>query len=1555
MKRQFKSQASSGRVGAFGSSGFGSTQSSALSYIQEPLDYSLIGDANVVVAFKNLSKKDATTKAKALEDLQVFLLAENVDLNDAVLETWVRLFPRLSIDNARRVRQLAHTLNGQLCAKCGKRVAKYLTQLSGPWLAGVYDTDRAAGKAASDALAIVFPTQDKIDGLRRTFQESILQYSKDALLNETVQTLSDERAVSTDDAQATHARVLATSIAVVSSLLEHLQTDEISKQSPTYEMIFSEKKLWDTATHSDGSVRKAMHRLARVCLHKQNALVNDNLKLASHAYIYKGLTSDQTGSASDFAQTLDLLTRSSPTVWTDAYNEKKPAVSRLRQCVKNGSHSGASSFWDAMSSVFRNLPSQVLPTSYDEVTDLLAAARDGVGKREERLNASSSWPAYFTLVDVGIQSLSDKDCDKILEEYALPLIRQYVCPSDKTAQWSIAGAKAAPTVSKVTLVKRICPLLESRWESLADQVIELAKTSQPEQSKDFDTSQKQVATAGDRWASLQRELFKQSDGLPDSVTAIFEIANTKILKENISLLKARNGKPYGAAAVIDHQLQACGSNLLSHEEFRTSLVDFLVNDLPSLVYSPSWKHLVRCMYTLASVPEFSKAFQNTLEAILEGKESDTQKIQALQTLFPSDTSQPAIELALESVRFQSYLAAISTSSVDASATDLLSSLMKLGVAGSDTSDEILSNLTKGLSLSGPAVQINLAAFEKLVATNEQAVKAFMASSNAMGELLLPSVLRLEQSPDDATADKASSLSNRLTSAMGSAASGAKYGVILQNLEKVSPASLPIDTVLDLVSKVGSEKADFEELLPNNEIFYNAVVATVKPPKASLALLSPLGGAVHLAQSEIAKSAGAVEYDAEGLSQALRIAMYLARVLNRTELPETAAKDIASDLALMSICVLLAQDTTSILGANGLWKPNEAKALEHEVMDFVVDANAVLRLHFESAALGQDSEHAPLFSSFVELQEGAGNNSPMAYYAALAAVKAHQNVFELHGYTNEQAMTSGDRLKSIRSAKNTLALTSHIVEYSQPLAGSQSLTRICNELVADITALDIETNEETALESLIVLNAILNTQEDIVATVAKNRLIFMVKRVLSWLDSNASQAVKAEICKALTNLLPGMVDMYGEHWTEIIERLISFWYAPTAMSNNANVVSDSGVLLSNASLKLLAALQKLGGTEEVNDDLADSLKDNQESIIGGLITLLQATSGLSDETHKPLMVTNELLERLITRLPAGPLKDAETLFPLLYAPSWAVQGAAFDLLHKHIPAAQGKVSFDAALEDKTAHLPDELLSLIIDAPTLDTLADASFLNAMPLQLQGFLNSWRVLFDHFNSSSYRVKSDYVEQLKDGGYLTGLLDLTFDFLQLTTGRPVDASKFNVTEYTPRMEEKVQTDVQWLLTHLYYLALSHLPSLVKAYVLDLRSRTVPQAIETWTAKYISPLITVSSLQDVADWAEKSVKDDPDYENMTVKVGLRSREINVGYMVDEQTMAIRVTLPEAYPLDSAKVTSVNRVAVKEEKWQSWLRNCQGVITFSVRFMIGLLEAHVLTNSFRRTEASPTP
>jgi len=100
-KKQFRSQASSGRAafgagfggGAGGAAGFGGStfgaHASPLSYIQEVPDLSGVSDPNVAVTFKNLAKKDSTTKAKALEELQSYVASPGVDVEDVLLAAWV--------------------------------------------------------------------------------------------------------------------------------------------------------------------------------------------------------------------------------------------------------------------------------------------------------------------------------------------------------------------------------------------------------------------------------------------------------------------------------------------------------------------------------------------------------------------------------------------------------------------------------------------------------------------------------------------------------------------------------------------------------------------------------------------------------------------------------------------------------------------------------------------------------------------------------------------------------------------------------------------------------------------------------------------------------------------------------------------------------------------------------------------------------------------------------------------------------------------------------------------------------------------------------------------------------------------------------------------------------------------------------------------------------------------------------------------------------------------------------------------------------------------------
>jgi hypothetical protein len=181
----------------------------------------------------------------------------------------IKMYPRTSIDNAKAVRQSAHTLQGHLAVAAGKRIAKYMPKAVGAWLCGLYDADRSVTEATQNSLRQVFNTPEKIQSIRKAYQQPILEYCRDAIDRETSLTLSDERTVSPDDAQAKYSRVISACIALVGSLLSNLQTEDLSKLRSDYESLLGDKKLWDFASHSDPSIRRSVHRFLKTCISKQ--------------------------------------------------------------------------------------------------------------------------------------------------------------------------------------------------------------------------------------------------------------------------------------------------------------------------------------------------------------------------------------------------------------------------------------------------------------------------------------------------------------------------------------------------------------------------------------------------------------------------------------------------------------------------------------------------------------------------------------------------------------------------------------------------------------------------------------------------------------------------------------------------------------------------------------------------------------------------------------------------------------------------------------------------------------------------------------------------------------------------------------------------------------------------------------------------------------------------------------------------------------------------------------------------------------------------------------
>ena len=60
----------------------------------------------------------------------------------------------------------------------------------------------------------------------------------------------------------------------------------------------------------------------------------------------------------------------------------------------------------------------------------------------------------------------------------------------------------------------------------------------------------------------------------------------------------------------------------------------------------------------------------------------------------------------------------------------------------------------------------------------------------------------------------------------------------------------------------------------------------------------------------------------------------------------------------------------------------------------------------------------------------------------------------------------------------------------------------------------------------------------VETVAKQRLVFLVKQLVLWLDDPISKSTKREIMEVLVIILPLIESFYGSHWKDVMTFMFS---------------------------------------------------------------------------------------------------------------------------------------------------------------------------------------------------------------------------------------------------------------------------------------------------------------------------------------------------------------------------------------------------------------------------------
>lgn len=531
----------------------------------------------------------------------------------------MKQYPRIAIDNSRRVRELSHNLQYELLISARKRMEKHIPSIVGAWLAGTYDRDRPVARAASDGIGSFLNSEDKILSFWRRCQPQILSYAQEAI-EETPETLSDERAVSKDDMRAKYDRVIGSSLSLVVNLLAKLSQDDIAKQQETYESFLSQNKtLWKFAAAEDAFVRRTTCQLLIVLLQKQELQISIDVPMLSNAFISDGLKASQLSSAVQLLQALNVLTSKYPEAWTTAYKGKKSAESRLRHFIEKGSQAGSADFWKLWAALLRKIPKGVLPADAEGIEGLLNAQRNGLSSREEaRSNATVAWGSYVELVKL----LTDaKDASNTHESVVMsavyPVFGQFLRPSAENARWSTNNnTSVLADLFGLCLEGNNHSAICEEWQRLADLVIEAMLTSLPERSKDHVKSQQAVIAETTRWFNLQKAIL---DKFPSMLQKDdFIKPSGTILSRAMESLVNRNGKPFGAAGAIEAALTSCSAVVSGSPAIQDALLAFLEEHLPKLVASSSSTYLISALHAFGGIAYQESSYKAIWEVTMDG-------------------------------------------------------------------------------------------------------------------------------------------------------------------------------------------------------------------------------------------------------------------------------------------------------------------------------------------------------------------------------------------------------------------------------------------------------------------------------------------------------------------------------------------------------------------------------------------------------------------------------------------------------------------------------------------------------------------------------------------------------------------------------------------------------------------------------------------------------------------------------------------------------------------------------------------------------------------------
>lgn len=283
-----------------------------------------------------MSKKDPTTKIKALKEFMDLVKVTDDNLLLSALQMYSRIYVNLSTDIDARVRESTQNSLMIVTAKIGKKLALILKQIFPAWITSQFDLAPTAASIATNSFQKSFP-QNKISEVFSFCEAEVLEYFIKNITILNPQTIASVKTYSAEECEAKFERIVIGSLKGYSLYLDKIPSERFEKSAEKNLSLVSHDKFLLLHKSKSAYIRSAFFETIAAILQKPCALLLiKNFEARLTAIVFKMLDENDPTALSHIWTCL-LLVQIKIEKWSDHVDINKVFLPKLWKILKSAS------------------------------------------------------------------------------------------------------------------------------------------------------------------------------------------------------------------------------------------------------------------------------------------------------------------------------------------------------------------------------------------------------------------------------------------------------------------------------------------------------------------------------------------------------------------------------------------------------------------------------------------------------------------------------------------------------------------------------------------------------------------------------------------------------------------------------------------------------------------------------------------------------------------------------------------------------------------------------------------------------------------------------------------------------------------------------------------------------------------------------------------------------------------------------------------------------------------------------------------------------------------